>query len=199
MQNASTLFKRLICILFPYITTKGFTKELARQKDAEDNLRRQLNELKKRVEDVKVNSTLAVNELKQLANRRTQVRVSDILFYYMTGSVGAGNRRIKPCVVIVFPSGQDTSILPARDYQVTRLLQIESKVHEQCKPFLRAKRVHAFKPLICILFSYITTKGLTEIKKLLIQPTRALQTTRYNGHPVITVENREVGVQLREQ
>lgn len=83
-------------------------------------LTRQLNELRKRVGDVKVNSTLAVNELKkQLANRSTQVRVSDILFYYMTGSVRAGTRRIKSCAVIVYPSGQDTTILPARNYPAT--------------------------------------------------------------------------------
>ena len=95
----------------------SLVKELTRQKDAEVDLRRQLNELRKRVEDVKVNSTLAVNELKQLVNRSTQVTVSDILFYYMTqitGSVGAGTGRIKSCAVIVYPSGKDTFILPAR-------------------------------------------------------------------------------------
>ena len=73
------------------IDVNSLVKELTRQKDAASDLRRQLNELRKRVEDVKVNSTIAENELrKQLANRSTQVRVSDTLFYYMTGSVGAG-------------------------------------------------------------------------------------------------------------
>ena len=96
------------------IDVNSLVKELTRQKDAASDLRRQLNELRKRIEDVKVNSTIAENELrKQLANRSTQVRVSDILFYYMTGSVGAGIRRIKSRAVIVYPSGQDTSISPA--------------------------------------------------------------------------------------
>ena len=58
----------------------SLVKELARQKDAEAGLRRQVNELRERDEDVKVNYTLAVNELKQFANWSTQVRVSDILF-----------------------------------------------------------------------------------------------------------------------
>ena len=72
------------------MNVNSLVKELARQKDVEAGIRGQLNELRKRVEDVKVNYALAVNELrKQLANRSTQVRVSDILFYYMTGSVGA--------------------------------------------------------------------------------------------------------------
>ena len=90
----------------------SLVKELTRQKDAASDLRRQLNKLRKRVENVKVNSTIAENELrKQLANQSTQVRVSDILFYYMT--VGAGIRRTKSRAVIVYPSGQDTSISPA--------------------------------------------------------------------------------------
>ena len=118
----------------------SLVKELTRQKYTEVDLRRQLNELRKQVEDVKVNSTLAVNELKQLANRSTQVTVSDIFkFYYMTqitGSVGAGTRRIKSCTVIVYLSEQDTFILPARDYPV---------IHVQCKLFLWEKRVHAFE------------------------------------------------------
>ena len=50
----------------------SLVKELTRQKDAE------VSGPTSAAEDVKVNSTLAVNELKQLANRSTQVTVSDI-------------------------------------------------------------------------------------------------------------------------
>ena len=118
------------------IDVNSLVKELTRQKDAASDLRRQLNELRERMNDMKVNSTIAVYELKQLVNRSMQARVSDILFYYITGSVGAGTRKIKSCAVIVCPTGQDIFILPVQYYPVT---------HQQCKLFLWAKRVYAFQ------------------------------------------------------
>ena len=161
-----------VCESMRFNTMPAITTRFGRIESA---LRRQLNVLRKRMNDVKVNSAVAVNELKQLVNRSTRARVSDILFYYITqGSVGAGTRRIKSCAVIVCPTGRDTFILPAR-YSVTRLPTNNASF------FCGQNASALFKPLICNLFSYITTKGLVEIKKLSIQPTRALQTTSYNG------------------